>query len=93
VFEFSSGVDTSKISATSIQLRRAIGTGTPTNIVSTRTWNTNFTVLSVIPDTTGTGNWIAGSTYSVVFTSVRDFQNRILATQTLTSLQVTASSP
>jgi hypothetical protein len=93
VFEFSSGIDTSKLAATSIQLRRAIGTGTPANIASRRTWNSNFTVLSVTPDTTGTGTWIAGSSYSVVFTSVRDFQNRILATQTLTSLQVTASSP
>jgi hypothetical protein len=88
VFEFSSGIDTSRLAATSIQLRRAIGTGTPANIASRRTWNSDFTVLSVSPDSTGTGTWIAGSTYSVVLTSVRDFQNRVLATTTLTSLPV-----
>jgi hypothetical protein len=84
VLEFSAPVDTAKLVAADIQLRTTVGQNT-TNIASTRTWSNGFTVLSLVP---ATGTWNTGVTYSVVLTSVRDANNRLLATTTITALPV-----
>jgi hypothetical protein len=78
VLEFSAAVDTSKLPAGAIQLRAGAS-----NVNSTRTWNAGLTVLSVTP---ATGTWLGATTYSVVLTGVRDQQNRLLATTTITAL-------
>jgi hypothetical protein len=78
VFEFSSGVDTSRFAAaTAIQLR-----ANSVNVNSTRTWSQGFKVLSIKP---AVGTWTAATTYSVVLTGVRDSTNRVLATTTFTA--------
>lgn len=78
VFEFSSGIDTSRfVSATAIQLRA--GTFAMT---STRTWSQGFKVLSIRP---AAGTWAATTTYSVQLSGVRDSTNRLLPLTTFTS--------
>jgi len=76
VFEFSSSIDTARSGAGSIQLT------TVGNVNATKTWSQNFTVLTIAPST---GTWLSGTSYSVVFTGVRDTQNRTLASQTITA--------
>jgi hypothetical protein len=77
VFEFSSAVDTARIGAQAVLLRTAT-----VSVNSTRTWTDNFTVLTIRP---ATGTWSAATAYSVVFTGIRDTQNRVLATTTITA--------
>jgi hypothetical protein len=84
VLEFSAPVDTALLAASSIQLRTTVGT-TTSNIASTRTWSGGLTVLSLVP---ATGTWNTGVTYSVMLTGVRDVNNRVLATTTITALPV-----
>ncbi len=89
VLEFSSPVDTSKLTLSAIQLRSHLGVPA-TNIASTRAWSANLTVLSVIP---ASGTWNTSLTYSIQLTGVRDNQNRLLPTTTISAIPVAISAP